>query len=562
MEGNFIQLLKFLSIEDSELFEWIKKKSNKYTSPDIQNELIRLMATSILRDLSKLLQGSQFLSVMIDETTDVTNQEQVTIVMRRIDQCLEVHEEFLGLYSVPCIDAATLFSVIQDVMLRLNIPMNKLRGQCFDGCSTMSGSRSGVAKRVQEVESRAVFTHCYSHSLNLAVSDSCKKSQFMKSALEVTHEITKLIKLSPRRDSVFKELKADADSSEEGHSCSVKLLCPTRWTVRADALLSVLNNYKTIIETWDIVIDIARDTETKARIQGVHSQMETFNFLFGAFLGEMILRHTDNLSKTLQNQSCSAAEGQLIADMVVRTLSTLRSDESFDMFWSKLISKAELLDIQPELPRRRKRPATYEEGLAESEFHDNPKTFSRQHYFEGIDLAFTCIKDRFRQPGYEVYSRLETLLVGAAIGGNIEADLNFVCDFYKDDLEKDILEAQLVTFRLEFQRTNPSEKKPNIFEIKKFLCSLTNGQQALLSQVCVILKLILIMPATNATSERSFSALRRLKTYLRNTMTQQRLNNVMMLHVHKELTDEIDLGLIVTEFIGDSEHRQSIFGIV
>ena len=43
MEGNFIQLLKFLSIEDSELFEWIKKKSNKYTSPDIQNELIRLM---------------------------------------------------------------------------------------------------------------------------------------------------------------------------------------------------------------------------------------------------------------------------------------------------------------------------------------------------------------------------------------------------------------------------------------------------------------------------------------------------------------------------------------
>ena len=133
-----------------------------------------------------------------------------------------------------------------------------------------------------------------------------------------------------------------------------------------------------------------------------------------------------------------------------------------------------------------------------------------------------------------MYSRLETLLVSAAIGGNIGTDLNFVCDFYKDDLQKDILEAQLVTFRLEFQRTNPSEKKPNIFEMKKFLCSLTNGQQALHSQVCVILKLILIMPATNATSERSFSALRCLKTYLRNTMTQQQLNNVMMLHVHKE----------------------------
>ena len=66
------------------------------------------------------------------------------------------------------------------------------------------------------------------------------------------------------------------------------------------------------------------------------------------------------------------------------------------------------------------------------------------------------------------------------------------------------------------------------------------------------------MPATNATSERSFSVLRRLKAYLRNTMT---LNNIMMLHVHKELTDGINLGLIVTEFIGDSEHRHKLCNI-
>ena len=67
------------------------------------------------------------------------------------------------------------------------------------------------------------------------------------------------------------------------------------------------------------------------------------------------------------------------------------------------------------------------------------------------------------------------------------------------------------------------------------------------------------MPATNATSERSFSALRRVKNYLRSTMTQQRLNNLMVLHVHKDITDQIELKAVATEFVADSEHRLNIF---
>ena len=55
----------------------------------------------------------------------------------------------------------------------------------------MSGSKSGVAKRIMDEEPRAVFIHCYCHSLNLAAGDSVKKSQLLKSALETTYEITK-----------------------------------------------------------------------------------------------------------------------------------------------------------------------------------------------------------------------------------------------------------------------------------------------------------------------------------------------------------------------------------
>ena len=65
-------------------------------------------------------------------------------------------------------------------------------------------------------------------------------------------------------------------------------------------------------------------------------------------------------------------------------------------------------------------------------------------------------------------------------------------------------------------------------------------------------------PVLRSSSERSFSALRQLKTYLRATMKQDRLNYLMLLHVHKDITDELDLKLLVNEFI-NCNHRLNIF---
>ena len=167
----------------------------------------------------------------------------------------------------------------------------------------------------------------------------------------------------------------------------------------------------------------------------------------------------------------------------------------------------------------------------------------RQHYIEAIDLAVNCIQDRFQQPGYEVYRNLEQLLLKASQNLDFSAEFTFVTSFYGDDLQTETLHAQLLTFATEFKRVFSPENnsKPTIFDIKKYFSSLTAAQRSLLSQVSVVLKLVLIMPATNSTSERSFSALRRVKTYLRNTMGQERLNNLMVLHVHKEITDKLDL---------------------
>ena len=62
------------------------------------------------------------------------------------------------------------------------------------------------------------------------------------------------------------------------------------------------------------------DTEIKACIRGVQSQMSKFDFYYGVLLGELILHHTDNLSRTLQKSDISAAEEHNVAGLVVKIL--------------------------------------------------------------------------------------------------------------------------------------------------------------------------------------------------------------------------------------------------
>lgn len=94
-------------------------------------------------------------------------------------------------------------------------------------------------------------------------------------------------------------------------------------------------------------------------------------------------------------------------------------------------------------------------------------------------------------------------------------------------------------------------------DVVEYVKSLGEPGQLLLSEVVKLIRLILVVPATNATSERLFSALRIINTYLRCTMTQARLNHLL---VHKEECDKLDLELCIDDFCRESEHRRNIFG--
>ena len=98
-DSNFLQLMKLRSEDDKTITTWLKKKTDKYTAPDIQNEILQIMAWHVLREVVTSIQSASFLTLMVDETTDVSNKEQVVICFRWVDSKLEAHEVFIGLYQ-------------------------------------------------------------------------------------------------------------------------------------------------------------------------------------------------------------------------------------------------------------------------------------------------------------------------------------------------------------------------------------------------------------------------------------------------------------------------------
>ena len=86
------------------------------------------------------------------------------------------------------------------------------------------------------------------------------------------------------------------------------------------------------------------------------------------------------------------------------------------------------------------------------------------------------------------------------------------------------------------------------------------AEKELICEVIHLMKIMLVMPATNVSGERSFSALRRLKTYSRSTTTEKRLNNLLILHVHKDHTDDIPLPEVLNDFVSRGERRFHVFG--
>ena len=87
----------------------------KYTSHEIQNELLSIMSLQVIREIASQIQSAPYFTVMIDEATDLANIEQVVVVIPSVNDNVTVTEDFIGLYKTESIESSSLVNIIKDV---------------------------------------------------------------------------------------------------------------------------------------------------------------------------------------------------------------------------------------------------------------------------------------------------------------------------------------------------------------------------------------------------------------------------------------------------------------
>ena len=336
--------------------------------------------------------------------------------------------------------------------------------------------------------------------------------------------------------------------------------------MRTAAISSVLSNYQVLCDALGEIHEIGCDEYT-VKAGGYLASMEKFSTLFGLRLSHLLFSATEQLSLTLQGKDTTIQDAMNAANLTLAFLERQRSPDSFVRYYSKVVAESHQLTSEPALPRYRKRPRRYDDGQS-SHRYDSPQSYYRQQYLEAIDLVHSDLRARFNQErGMPVAAVLEKTLLSSANNELSTNDLPSELKLYSKDVDVDRFLLQLkmlpdlVKAYNETHSSTPVRKVTNV----RTLCEILNNvssSKSLFSEVFKMIQLLLTIPVTTATAEQTFSVLRRLKTFLRSTVSQPRLNHALLLHIHKDRTDNINLISIAKEFISFNERRQNYFGTI
>ena len=179
-KGNFLEILDLVAKHDPIVKERLSHgpRNAKYTSHMIQNNIIAVMATLLRKRICSSVQEAEFFSLMVDETKDLSKQEQVSFVVRYVDGDTKPAAINLTFHPAASLDAESLTQYILEALSNYNLDPQLMVSQGYDGAAVTSGHCSGVQQRVRQVAPHAIYVHCHAHVLNLVLVDCVKNNSF------------------------------------------------------------------------------------------------------------------------------------------------------------------------------------------------------------------------------------------------------------------------------------------------------------------------------------------------------------------------------------------------
>lgn len=534
--GNFLALLKFRAdAGDEVLANHFSQATNgaKYTSPTIQNELISILGEQLRESIvNQIPSEAPYFSILADEVTDVSNREQLSLAVRFVDSDGYIHEEFLGFNDLQRITGEAIASSILDSLPRWNLDIKNCRGQGYDGASNMSSSRRGTQARIREKSPKAVYTHCRAHCLNIAIVHSCNQP-LIRNMLGTFNEVCNFFKYSPKRNKLL--LAVIEKETPEASKTTLLNLCRTRWVERHEAHEVFFALFPSIVRALEAMSNERLfanqfgetawnwDADSKSKANSLLHAVSNFQFVITQVTTMKCLSVLKPLSVKLQKRDIDVFQAYNHIKDFKSELQDIRGDiEKFCTDWySMATTTARKADIEPTMPRvvGRQQHRSNVEAETPKDYYKRALTIPLlDHLISEMDTYFDPNNDAVMS---SLLCVLPALLVSRE-GNPVQAALQY----YEDDLPSpQVFDVELFRWRRKW--LSADQDLPS-----SAIQALEECDKEFFPNIHTLLRILCTLPITSVECERSFSTLRRLKTYLRATMTSERESGLALMNIH------------------------------
>ncbi|KAI5677467.1 hypothetical protein M9H77_08417 [Catharanthus roseus] len=522
--GNFLELTKWYCEESEEVNKVMNLNApgnNQLTSPKIQKEIVNACATEVRQAIVNEI-GDKFFSLLVDEARDSSVKEQLSIVLRFVNDNGEVVERFLGVVHVSDTSARTLKNSIDDFFAINGLSISKLRGQ--------------------DENKYAYYIHCFAHQLQLVLVATSKKNAHVCSFFEYLAKIVNTVGAScKRKDALLQKQYDDLVKSLESGEI------PTGKGKNQETSLA-----RPVTHVLETIYEDADEVNSRGIARGLIDKMWQFEFVFIAQLMVHVLAKTNTLSMCLQQRTQNIVTAIQMIKTVKEDLKKYRND---DDYWEELLGvvtafcvKHDIFvpNMQDPLPGRARLYRSVD-GQPKTYYH----FFRRDIFFEVLDFIVKEMDDRFTESTSELLICISCLDPRDSFVHFDRGQLLRLSEFYPDDFsisDKFELKAQLDTY-ISYMRSSDGAAFSGLTDIGDLAKKMveTNIHQ-FFTLVYRLIELALVLPVASATVERSFSAMRTIKNDLRNRMGDEFLNDSLVCYVEQEIFKSIENEDILQRF--------------
>lgn len=533
--GNFLGIIELLSTFDLFLAEHITTHGNKgkgkvsYFSSTIVGEFIELMSKKVLDEILAEIKKAKYFGIIVDSTPDITHTDQLSLVLRYVDLQGNPIERFLKFIPIHGHSSQHLQEVVVNTLQDLGIDLKYCRGQSYDNASNMSGRYSGLQARLKKNFPLIEYVPCAAHSLNLVGTNAAESCSSAVSFFGLVQSLYNFFSASTHRWELLSE-KID-------NKLTLKSLSTTRWSASADAVKVLKKYYTDILSILsNISKDVNESAATRSESRNLFSKMKLFEFALMVVIWDTILQRMNSVNKTVQSVNCEMSCIVPLYESLENFIKYVRDNfESYE-------NEAEQLAGAKNYESKRKRVTPKsklldDSGSANVQLSPREKFLYQTHYVICDSIIMELNKRKHAYSFLE--SRFGFMCSKSMSREDIKDAAKQFFEIYSDDIDEEFSE-EFVQFSHFISKEVKTEEKLKMIKSLKIEHTFPSVETAF--------RIMLSIPITNCSSERSFSVLKRIKNRLRSRISEKNLSGLSLLTIESDLTGKISFDDIIEQF--------------